>query len=405
MSFDKLRVLHISTWNVPCGIASYCANLVKGLNAHGVESDVYPLRPYEWQTYLPHDVDNLMADIQRKARGFDVVHIQHEHGFFGYSRGSSYAVKRYAQLLKGLRQEKKPVVTTFHTEITPGSARVPRFLQKIKDWVRRSKWRNYVAPHFGPQPGMARAIVHSSQTRYVFARAGFNAHAMHVVPHACLPTRQHSIDRESAKEQLGIPPRACLLTIFGFIGKYKGHDIALEALKWLPEKFHLAIVGGAHPEARDDFLHQLLSKVSRKLRPRVTITGYVQNETANLYYDATDICLAPYRPQSHLSASGAITWALSSGRPIIASKIDAFQAIHREADCLMMVTPEVVRELAWAVEKLEDDIPLQDKLVANATAYAEQHSWHQASADTISIYEQMLGRPAQATGLTLKHAA
>ena len=252
---------------------------------------------------------------------------------------------------------------------------------------------------------MSRAIVHSTQTRYVFAKGGFDPNSIHVVPHACMPSREHVLDRETAKERLGIQPRACLVTIFGFIGKYKGHDIALEALKWLPEKYHLAIVGGAHPESRDDFLHQLLSKVNKKLRSRVTITGYVENETANLYYAATDICLAPYRPQSHLSASGAITWALSSGRPIIASKIDAFQAIHREADCLMMVTPEVVRELAWSVEKLYGDEALQQKLVANSQRYVAEHSWHKAARETIEIYNQMLGRSTAEPSLSLQRAA
>ena len=120
----------------------------------------------------------------------------------------------------------------------------------------------------------------------------------------------------------------------------------------------------------------------------------MEQDVADLYYAATDICLAPYRAYANLSASGAITWALSSGKPTIASKIDAFQAIRREADCLMMVTPEVVRELAWAVEKLDGDKALQEKLVRNALEYSEQHSWAKTAQAHIDIYEQMLGRTA-----------
>jgi glycosyltransferase involved in cell wall biosynthesis len=371
---------------------------VKSLNNEGVINDVHPLRPHEWQTYLPSDIQNFMNAIKEKARGYDVVHIQHEHGFFGHSIGSSFAVKRYGEVLKMLRQEKKPVVTTFHTEITPGSRRLPPILQKAKDWFRTLKWRQHVGYHFGSKPGMAQAIVHTSQTRYIFARAGFDTNALHVVPHACLPKREVSFDGKTAKQKLGIPQHASLLTIFGFIGAYKGHDIAIEALKWLPEKYHLAIVGGAHPESSDQFLHQLLSKVGRKYRPRITITGYVEQEVADLYYAATDICLAPYRVFANLSASGAITWALSSGKPTIASKIDAFQAIRREADCLMMVTPEVVRELAWAVEKLDNDKALQQKLVTNSLRYCEEHSWSKTARAHMQIYEQMLGRAVSQPG-------
>jgi glycosyltransferase involved in cell wall biosynthesis len=392
MTSDPLKVLHLSTWKVPCGIASYCANLVKSLNAEGIVNDVHPLKPHEWQTYLPQDVEAWQAEIVEKARHFDLVHIQHEHGFFGHCRGNSYSVKRYGRLLRALRQSGKPVVTTFHTEINPGSKRMPRFFKKIKGWLRTLHWRRHVVPMFGTQPGGARAILHTNQTRFIFAEAGFPVESIHVLPHACLPKREISIDHATAKERLGISKHSTLLTIFGFVGAYKGHDIALDALKWLPEKYHLAIVGGAHPEARENFLHNLLSNVNRKLRPRVTVTGYVENEVADLYYAATDICLAPYRPFANLSASGAITWALSSGRPTIASKIDAFQSIQRDAECLFMVTPELVRELAWAIEKLDKDNTLQNRLVSNALKYCDAHSWSKTAQATIRIYEQMLGR-------------
>jgi glycosyltransferase involved in cell wall biosynthesis len=396
MGSDQLKVLHLSTWKVPCGIASYCANLVKSLDAEGIVNDVHPLKPHEWQTYLPRDVAQWQADIVNKARDYDVVHIQHEHGFFGHCRGNGYSVKRYGELLRGLRQIGKSVVTTFHTEINPGSKRLPRILEKVKRWARTYHWRRHVVPQFGAAQGSARAILHTNQTRFIFAEAGFPVESIHVLPHACLPKRESSFNSQTAKEYLGISRHSTLLTIFGFVGKYKGHDIALEAMKWLPEKYHLAIVGGAHPEAREDFMHHLLSNVNRKLRPRVTITGYVENDVADLFYAATDICLAPYRPFANLSASGAITWALSSGRPTIASKIDAFQSIQRDAECLFMVTPELVRELAWAIEKLDKDTSLQQRLVNNALKYCEEHSWAKTARATIGLYEEMLGRKAPA---------
>jgi len=394
---DTLRVLHLSTWNVPCGIASYCANLVKSLDAAGVMNDVFPLHPHEWQSYLPGDVRQFMERVRIKARDYDLVHIQHEHGLFGQGMGMSFTIKRFGEVLDILKQENKPVVTTFHTELRAGSRRLPHYLQKAKDWLRTWKWRRHVVRHFNETNGHARAIVHTAKTRFIFARSGIDPAAIHMVPHGCLPKRELDLDNKTAKEKLGIPPTASLLTIFGFVGAYKGHDIALEALKRLPEKYHLAIVGGAHPESRDHFLDDLLTKIGKKLRPRVTVTGYVERETADLYYAATDICLAPYRADVNLSASGAIMWALSSGKPTIASKIDAFEPTRREADCFMSVTAGLARELAWAVEKLDGDKPLQQKLVTNALRYNEQHSWPKTALAHVEIYEQILGRTARRT--------
>ena len=58
-----MRVLHVSTWDVPCGIATYCANLVRALDGHGIRSDVYPLAPHRWKTFTAGDVAELLADV------------------------------------------------------------------------------------------------------------------------------------------------------------------------------------------------------------------------------------------------------------------------------------------------------------------------------------------------------
>jgi glycosyltransferase involved in cell wall biosynthesis len=219
------------------------------------------------------------------------------------------------------------------------------------------------------------------------------------MPHACLPQRQFKIDRYKAKSLLKIPGHAKLLTIFGFVGRYKGHDLAVNALKQLPEDYRLAICGGAHPESRDDFLTRLMCQIKEAgLEDRVTITGWLPTESAELYYAATDICLAPYRADSGLSASGALTWALSSNRPIIASKIDAFQPIQRESGAMMMITADALEELCWAIQRLADDEVLQERLVQAAGNYVEKHSWRKNAENTIQLYEQMLFQQGRRSG-------
>ena len=37
--------------------------------------------------------------------------------------------------------------------------------------------------------------------------------------------------------------------MFGFVGAYKGHDIAVKAIKLLPKKYVLAVIGGRHPNS------------------------------------------------------------------------------------------------------------------------------------------------------------
>jgi len=188
--------------------------------------------------------------------------------------------------------------------------------------------------------------------------------------------------------------------MFGFLGSYKGHDVAVRALARLPERFHLAICGGTHPESDDDTLARVV-RLARKLglEQRVTVTGWLAEAEAELYYAATDICLAPYVDVA-LSASGAITWALASGKPTIASRIPAFQGISREQPCLLLTAPGAVDELVWAAEKLAADPDLGAMLVAAARRYTAVHSWDSTAAATADVYSALIaGETPAAVGI------
>jgi glycosyltransferase involved in cell wall biosynthesis len=188
-----------------------------------------------------------------------------------------------------------------------------------------------------------------------------------------------------------------LLTMFGFVGGYKGHDIAVRALARLPERFHLAICGGAHPESQDRTLAAVIRLMKKLgLEQRVTITGWLPEGAADLYAAATDVCLAPYRDEA-LSASGAITWALASGRPIVASRIAAFQAICREQPCMLLATPGMVDEFAWAVEKTVTDREFSHGLVTAARRYTQAHSWDETARRTHELYTALVAGTAAAT--------
>lgn len=395
-----MRVLHVSTWDVPCGIATYCANLVGALDGFGTRNDVYPVAAHLWATFTTGDIRDFTADIAERARDYDVVHVQHEHSLFGHATSYKSAARNFGGILRMIREAGRPVVTTFHTE--PLGCEPRRWpsspARAARNWSRRWAWRRHVSRCFSTASGHAIAVVHSPVTRRALIRQRMQPEAVHIIPHGCLPPRDLRIDGLSAKARLGLPASSVLLTMFGFVGGYKGHLVAVRALAKLPERFRLAICGGAHPESQDRSLAAVIRLVRKLgLEHRVTITGWLPPEAATLYYAATDVCLAPYLDPM-LAASGAITWALASGRPIIGSKIPAFQGICREQPCMLLTTPGMVDELAWAAEKLATDAGLAHRLVAAARRYVEAHSWDQTAAATLGLYERMVaGAPPAAS--------
>lgn len=380
-------VLHVSTWKTPCGIAGYCGDLVNALDKRGIRNDVFAIDSVGWKDFLPSDVSAWENDIMEKAKQVDLVHIQHEHSFFGYALGGGFATKRFTSVVRRLNAMKKPVVTTFHTDINTNAGSTG-WKGKFDLWRRRRRWHK-VASCFTGKPQQSTAIVHNNSTRKSFVKHGFNQTALNVMSVPCLPPRNITLDQTESKIQLGLQPEDRLLTIFGFIGEYKGHELALDTLEHLPENYHLAFVGGMHPENNSGFLEHLLRKRNDIDPARIRITGWVDRATADRYFAAADVCLAPYMSNALLSGSAAITWALSSGRPVIASKIEAFKSVNRQCDAMFMVTPDRPRELAWAVEKVVSDPILATRLVQSANKFCLSHSWDQACNKIVSIYQTM----------------
>jgi glycosyltransferase involved in cell wall biosynthesis len=384
-----MKVLHVSTWKIRCGIAACTESLVENLAPLGVESHTYPISPYDVHVMVREDLQALFRDARRAAQSCDLVHVQHEFGFFGTNHPDS--ISNFGRLLRSLRRANRPVLATFHTDPHFPFA-LPTSRAGLKQTVLNRMWRWLVARQFHGRKG-CHALVHTAKGRQALIHSGMACSNVAMVPmgHEPRAVSKDADQRRRAKRTLGLPPDAVLLSMFGFISAYKGHMVAVKALKSLPKNYVLAIIGGRHPCAGEEPTMNAILRAWRKQDPkRLLITGYADRPTIDLYQQATDICLAPYMPSFNLSASAALTWALTSGRPTIASGIPVFEDINRRGECLMTVTPGAAEELAWTVQRLARDEPLQARLVEKAQAYAEANSWRVAAERNHSIYERVL---------------
>jgi glycosyltransferase involved in cell wall biosynthesis len=392
-----MKVLHLSTWKEACGIADYSADLIGALDAQGVRSEVYPLtrrgKKYMSRSAIVKD----LSQFTKKARSFDLVHIQHEFSFFADNTGSlPRSIHLFGFVLKRLAKYGLPTVVTFHTE--------PFFTSPLWDLFRRPDfakclaltylWRRNVSCFFKRSNVRFRAIVHTRKARLNVKKSGFSFQNIEVMPVGVAPRSKICLNSNgtSAKEKLGYPPDVVLLSLFGFISGYKGPHVAVRALKELPPQYHLALVGGSHPESPDRTVNDILRALSedQALRARVRVTGYLKPETIDLYHAATDICLAPYA-DPRISGSAAINWALSSGKPVIASKVPTFVDINDTADCLLLFTNGAFYELAWQIQRLAGDQELQLNLTRNAQKYVAANCWPEVAQKTLHLYANMLG--------------
>jgi glycosyltransferase involved in cell wall biosynthesis len=407
-----MRVLHYSTWQIPCGIAGYAEDLVAELDRLGCDNTVRPIPAVPLsQSERRREWDALCEQAGRH----DVLHIQHEFGLF---RGSGASLrdsnKAFCRLLTELQRMNMPTVITFHTGFASLSSLIPRRFGRVLRFSKRisSRYERALTNRiFNWRPPAAlmrnescfRAVVHSARTMSELVDRGIHPALVNVLPIGISAAESGPVDCDQARarEMLGLPRNAVLMSIFGFVSEYKGHLLAKQALALLPENYHLVVVGGPHPEATDYTLNKLLEDPDGKLASRLHVTGYVSPEQSKLYKQAVDIVLAPYRDRNQ-SGSAAINWGLSSGKPVIAANIPAFREINRRRPCLSLVTPEAEHELAWQIRRVATTPALRQELVDAARAYVEESSCAAVAASTYRIYTDLARRQAS---VTLRRAA
>jgi FkbM family methyltransferase len=394
-----MNVAQVSTWQVPCGIAGYAERLCVGLSEHGVDCDVIAIDRGRTD-YLPRgELREYFEDLVVRAMRNDVVHIQHEFGFFAGAYGYHESIRNFRRFLARLRRAAIPTIVTFHTDPYWFERRTGVLFDESRQLGAKALWRAGVINAFGAS-GRARALVHSYDTRRRLVDAGIPADAIDVVRQGVptLPGETTAQRRATARAWLGLPSDAIVLAVFGFVAEYKGHATAVEALRSLPEEYHLLVAGGQPPRDGSKAMNALLAQVDDdpEIAARVRITGYIDEAQLRECLVATDMCLLPYGDFPRLASSAALTWAMASGRPVIASSIPAFREFAQQVECLQLIAPEAPSELALAVQALTADHERRRELVAAAVAFSAEHTWQRSAAEHLDLYERVLAthRPA-----------
>ena len=388
MPSDLRSVAMVTTWRTQCGIADYTSDLSEALADAGLECGTVEIDQQRLRYMTETELHAEFARLAERAAGADVVHVQHEYGFFAGAYGWGVSLRVFQRFLRTLRRQGQRVVVTMHTEpvFLDDAGTSPhdrlRFLGRRRLWWSLSRAVN-------ADPGV-QLVVHSRSTRRRLVDSGLRASRLTVVPQG-IPAPRAAVDasaRSRARAELGVDGDAVVLGMFGFMSRYKGYGIALEALRSLPPEYHLLILGAPHPLGGDSALEDVLAVLQRRksLRDRVHLTGFVPASRLAGLRASVDVCIAPYLTRPRLSSSAALSWALASDRPVLASRIPAFEELSEDGGCVQLVNPERPRELAHAVQQLVADPERQAELVANASAYSAANAWSVRARQHLAVY-------------------
>lgn len=175
--------------------------------------------------------------------------------------------------------------------------------------------------------------------------------------------------RQGARHHLGFMPDDRVLLFFGFVRRYKGLDVLIEALGRLRgTRVHLLVCGefwedeGAYrSRIRDLGLADVVRLENR----------YIPDEELSLYFAAADALVAPYRSASQ---SAVVQMAYGFGRPVIASNVGAMSEVVEHEVTGLLVPPEDPAALARAIKRFYSD-GLAPRLVQGVIEQRARFSW------------------------------
>lgn len=360
-----MKISLLTTWKTRCGIAEYSKNFTRALSSLGLDIRIVKLD-------APQDMENIL----QQSNDADAAHVQFAPSFF-----KNYDFNNF------MRSIKIPSIITMHEEYP--AADFPRGVRALSPhYLGGYFYRIFLGkPYYSILKNLvSKFIVHSEDMKKFLTKFGVSKNKIELFPHP-VPPPGKIYDKEKSKSELSLSGRI-VLTIFGFINNRKGYELALQALRGLPEKYVLLIAGGGHTDDHGKYENKLKQNVKRlKLDSRVKFTGFLRDEQIPLIMSSTDIVLAPF---TEMTNSGSLSVAIGYGKAVITSGLNPNRGIYEQGKCLELFKKGDFSGLRRAVVKLTDNASLKNQLEVNAKKYAENYSYRRMAEVLRGIYQRVL---------------
>lgn len=385
MAKSTIKVLHFSPHDEDDGIAKYTEQYIAGMQSEkDIKNAFFEVSPLVLRTKTPDERQQIIEQLKQELEGYNILHIQHEFGLF--------ADNEVQEIVSAAKALGKKVVISVHLSpeyaiknVRMGGLGPRSFLRYIRDNQHRNALINR---HIQPFLQADLLLVHNDITAKALENFGISADKIkkiiHPVPEFSKPPKSDFIAKQLNKQDGDV-----IYCTVGMLHRYKGIFDAVKALKFLPDNYKLAIIGGMHPFSDEVPIYNKLADMidSLNLKDRVYITGFVKDDNVmNAYIRECDMCVFPYDPTyySNLS-SGSINLAISNDQPVIAYPTNGFREISESSDGAVVLTGTFAYyELAREIKRI--DLAKQQKL---SRAYAVDKAWPKMSKVLAEAYREV----------------
>jgi glycosyltransferase involved in cell wall biosynthesis len=347
----RTKLLIVSSYRRPCGISQYVEHLEGPLREHGeheVEVAALPVDLFRAQSpYARKAARASLQTVLTKAASADVVNLQFELGLFGVTPFQMW------RRIKAVIGSARRVLLTYHTAPAVRSEPVSLTLNGLIRLIK-SRRGSFVFDRLlaavRSNPRKFHHIVHTQREAETFKLLGIPADTITVMPLAFLDASTRALvagadTRDDLVRRYGLEGKR-VLGCFGFLSDYKGTEVALRAMRYLPPDYHLLVVGGLHPEGvaigtvDQPYVRKLTAEIELRSHPqedsqphddlldRVHFCGALGNEEFYRVMAACDAVVLPYAEVGQTS-SGPAAIALDLQRPVYGSRTYCFRELDR----------------------------------------------------------------------------
>lgn len=200
--------------------------------------------------------------------------------------------------------------------------------------------------------------------------AGFTTRPSVFSAHPVYDNYGSRLSKKEACDKLGLDSSGKHILFFGFIRKYKGLDILLDAMK--DERIRKAgiqlIVAGEFYGDKDSYLQQIQNNSISDIVH--LFTEFIPNDEIRYYFSAADLIVQPYRSATQ---SGITQVAYHFEKPMVVTNVGGLPEVVPNGKTGFVTNPDS-KEIADAILKFYEPGSLPE-LEQNIISEKQKYSW------------------------------
>lgn len=196
-------------------------------------------------------------------------------------------------------------------------------------------------------------------------------------PHPVYDQFGNLVAKSEAIDKLGLDNAKKYILFFGFIRKYKGLDLLLDAMPNISEDTHLIVAGEFY---EDQAVYEQTIQ-SLGISDRVHLfSDFIPQEEVCLYFSAADMIVQPYRTATQ---SGVAQIAYHFNKPILVTDVGGLAEIvpHKKVGYVVDVD---ALQIADAVNDFYEQ-DREQSFIANVKIEKKKYSWSNMAREIIEF--------------------